>query len=556
MISEHESALPDVPSDSRIWKLFPLFAILAFIAYSPAFFTEFAMHNDYLAPPPDWKLYYHYETFHLLVTGKPLQALLINGQYQLARTIHAFQFCRFLGFLLALVLACQLLVLMRKRYSGNPLTAVSMVFCLIMLPPIQLAIVWWSNLIPGILSAILVTLSYAILQKTNDADRNVRPSCQSALYHYIAAGIIFMLALLIFPATAMFVFSLIIMEILFSPLAEWPVVRKNVIRHGLFFATLAGAYLLIILWVIFPMLMNLPIFKDRTVWFSTSGLYTMAITTDLIGKTTYFIDLSSMVWSLTYHLLFGAKAAFVVGGLLVVSASVTLRHAVREAARVGSPVNRTQARLVRSYALQKICATVCALLALNGPLLVAAGVSSETMEYRHATAYYAAVLIIVFWPFHYWSQEVRSRRASALAKALALVLTVISVWVAYKNTLDVSRNLNLELSFFRQRIADADMSRTRSMTVILLPKMHYLIPETLRFDFRFMATNHGFMSNIVGIVCRELQVPVPEKVTAVSPGSQEANQATANRDHLVLDLNEAIVKTNHHRERGNGSGWD
>jgi hypothetical protein len=142
-----------------------LFLGLGLVVFTPAFLMEFGFCNDYTFLTPNayepWAGFP--ETRSLLHIGRPVGALLLNLQMLTIHSLTAIKMWRVISFLLASASAAILYGYSRHRLGLKDFWAAALAFGFLTAPPVQVYVLWATNVMPGTFNMFLSLCVYLLL---------------------------------------------------------------------------------------------------------------------------------------------------------------------------------------------------------------------------------------------------------------------------------------------------------------------------------------------------------------------------------------------------------
>lgn len=518
-------------------RLFVIVGLVAALAYSPVFLTKFGIQNDYNMRPPDGHTSLHPETYLVLSIGRPLEAILLNVQFQFVRTVSDLRVARLFSFLVSFLLVWILLRLLVTKWLIDPVLAVSMALCILVSPPMQYVIVWWSGFATGLISVLVTIWSYLLVDKAFSNHTGAEPICRRRAYYLVASWLVFFASLMLYEARAMFIFVLILMDVIFSDLHSWPTVRRRIVWQVSLYASVMVVYYIFIQHVVPAYMTYVEMYISRPVWWAPSGLH---LTRDLGTKASYFLELSRFAWAGSWHLVSETVAPITVLCLVLISVFVTLRHSVRHSQPTDQREGSIAKRQWNKWAVEKIGVVACLLILCNSSRLLSV---HSYLGYRLVFPYTVSVLAILFWILNYWFDELKGKRLSYVIRLLAVGIALSWTFLAHLNVANVAKNLNLEFNYIRGALAEADVSSLETVAVVQLPEYDYLLDRKLKFEFATMATNFCFIGKIVTHALLDLgSDPSSIETIEIPPGASISPYLKENL--LVIDMNRARIAEN------------
>lgn len=212
--------------------------IVSLVFFLPFISQEFALHNDYT-----FHRYYNIEneffwfpeSKHLMVIGRPIQAILINLQFMFVNDFTGVMIGRFvsLGFVLSVAL---IIFNTAVKFFNSKILAYAISFSFLLLPAIYIHIFWFANLLPGSFTIFLSSVVFVFFQKYRESKK---------LPYLVLAFLIFLIGLMVYPPNMMFFLFFTLMG-LFRPLAEQKEVIIDTIYKIAFVSISIVVYFLLI----------------------------------------------------------------------------------------------------------------------------------------------------------------------------------------------------------------------------------------------------------------------------------------------------------------------
>jgi hypothetical protein len=499
-----------------------------FVIFLPAFTTEYAFHNDYtLLTIEKWNWFGFVEARHLLLVGRALGAVLISSYCHYLTSIADLAWSRFFSFVGLLVITAILFYRLHKRHGLSVFWASITAFAFCLLPVNQVYVLWVANFIPGTLNTLLSLAAYQLLERSRAENFFYSSGNSSVGYSdLLRAGILFLAALFIYPATAVFIFVLTFMTILFSPLSRWRQVRAVVMRDCIFAVVLMGVY-----WIgngyIFRWAMGQGWGRDLP-W---QHEYQMKVgfpfwqKIDLLGETI----LTSL--SGPWHLFLGNAGAWLTGAFVAGFGLITLLR------RPALHTDGRQMETGRFWGGQRFAAGVGLFLLMNLPALAAKGVSA-LLGYRVILPGMAMFFILQFVLMQKTEQVWRARPLTVgIIRGTAVFLLMMYGLLAAVNVKDAARNYHKELQFLRQALEGFDDRQFNAIVVKQIPAGKTLIHRRMPLEFSFMITSHHHLWAVIKEVAQRKPMAWP------APRLEGADYRLGSKEEdaraYVIDLNEA-----------------
>ena len=366
-----------------------------------------------------------------------------------------------------------------------------------LIPPCHVFVISVTNLVPGSLNLLLGTACYLVL------DRSYLPDTEGGgvgqrkdFVRILTAQAMLMTCLLIYPPTALVILVFTAAHLAFSPLTQWPRVRRRVVRDLLFVGGGIVAYYVFVKGYVYFMEHSE---ANRTTleWIANSP-YKFALTKD-IGMTLhklYDVVLFSLsgVWCTVFGLAAGwGVFALLLGGGVYLGA-VAFRRAGAAAAsnREGLMPWRRTIWLAQTLILGTIVFVVSA-----APFLAAAG-QQELVGYRIMFVPMAIIVVLTMAVLHGLAACWRGTRKASLATIGVAILMTGSVFLSGRHIALVTGNCCTEYNYLRQRLLSADLGKVRNVAVVNIARGDNLIGSgLLQFECNDMITDAFILAPIV-----------------------------------------------------------
>lgn len=227
--------------------------LLLLLAYFPAF-APFGVHNDYSfleLKAGDWWLRYD-ESWLLYRVGRPLAAVLMSCQMLLMKSPESFVYWRIAAVIMAGVIALQFATLLRTRAGYSLLQSVCWGTLFLLLPAVQISVVWLTMVFLGLGASFIGLLGYSVIPDIcgSLSLRNLADSFRKDYLRYIAATALFIVAMMIYPINAL-VGLVITAAIVLSQRTTSEKV-SIVVRDGIIFGASMLVYLILVKSQILP----------------------------------------------------------------------------------------------------------------------------------------------------------------------------------------------------------------------------------------------------------------------------------------------------------------
>ena len=435
---------------------FKSLAILLGVMLLPALIVPFGAHTDgFLITARKWDWLGYPEAQGLFALGRPLGAILASVVSWFVNSVYDFSILRFLLFVMMLWL-CYLMYgfcVWTLRLQRPWASIIS--FCTALLPINIVNIIWVSNGIQEWPSIISGFYSFLILEKAWGTNRP---------RDFLVAAGLFLAAIFIYPPTAMLVFALLFMNLLFS--------KKQVWRGIAFYCFFIAAYWLAVKCIFVPWAQKMwgvrPAFMP---------VYRLDIAADIWGKGALIVELLRYAWAGTLDVFLHFNKIlewrFIQGfglvGLIIGLLSWDFR------------------KILSGQVFQR-CITGFALFVLaNLPLLMAVH-GEHVMGYRLLlpASLMGLVLIIAFFRFACCIQKPLVR-SIAFGLFIVYFLSVIgaSMWMLCQSV----RNYATEYRYLDRAAQTIDYTKTNKIVVGINRPGETVIDAPLPFEMGLMATS-------------------------------------------------------------------
>lgn len=205
--------------------LLPIFGLLVYLYYIS---FQFGIHNDYRALDrliniddikSFYDIFYHVESVHLLVIGRPLNAILFNLQQMTITSIDSFRLWRIFS-ALTLVSALVIFYDANKRIGLCKLRN-RLVFLILFMPASIVYIFWVTNFVPGSLTVCISATAYWLMSRC----------LIKKTWFYQSSGILVTtICMLIYPPCAL---SIIIPAGLYCLYGNDLIIIKRIVRYSI-----------------------------------------------------------------------------------------------------------------------------------------------------------------------------------------------------------------------------------------------------------------------------------------------------------------------------------
>ena len=336
-----------------------------------------------------------------------------------------------------------------------------------LIPPTHVFVTWVCNLVPGSLNLLLGTACYLVLDRSllseNEGGRVGR---RKDFVRFLAAEAMLMMSLLIYPPTALVILVFTTTHLAFSPLENWPRVRRRVVRDLVFVGSGMVAYYVFVKGYV-HFIEHSEANLATVEWIVNHSPYKFALTKD-IGMTLqklYDISLFSMsgVWCTAFGLVAGwGVLALLLGGGIYVGVAAFRR------AGIVSPSNQeglTPWRRTIWLAQTLILGTIVFVVSV-APFLAAAKCEClEPVGYRIMFVPMAIVVVLTMAVLHSLAACWRGTRKASLAAIGVAILMTGSVFLSGRHIALIAGNCCMEYNYLRQRLLSVDLSKVRECRV-------------------------------------------------------------------------------------------
>jgi hypothetical protein len=517
-----------------------LLALAALLVFLPAFVNDFGIHNDYMMGYPR---HWTWETRNLKLVGRPLGALLIDIQSQLYTTVAGLRVQRFVSFLLSIAAGALVFRHFWKRIPLPPLWAAGATFCILLLPTVQVQVLWATNLPPGSIAMLLTVTTYYVLgQAFLDRDWTA-----GALGRVAAAMAVFVATALIYPPTALFLLAFPFAHLAFMPLEEWPKVRRRIFRDLLFVVVGLLIYFLIAKVYVAAEATATPENRRHMEWILKESPYRLAVAIDVWSKIPLLYHMLVLGLSGIWHLAFDTWAALAVVAVLAAGWGYLACQAIGRGQEVSDMSNGDRTPSLAQFALMLLCGAAMLLLSMS-PQLAAAncGADRALPEQVHGiigyrTMYAPTTLLTLLGFAMLWrlASAWRDGVKAWLVRGAVGALVVGSCLVTARNVVLVTKNFGMELDYVRHRLFQVDTAWTRSIFLLHVPRGGQLIEVPLHYEFTLMTTCEAHIHSVVleTLYGRKCQI---QRLLITGPLSAWAGPALAlDNRAVVIDIAEA-----------------
>lgn len=208
-----------------------LFVIFVF---TPVYFGHFAFHNDYRIWEYDHTNFWfgYPESQHLFSIGRPLGMLLLNLQLMPIQTMHGVWLNQLLNVAAIGFLAVCCFLFFQRHIRIERFSAILLSILLVSLPSMTINAIWLTNLVPCIIPLFFALAAQSLMQRSHPA--------------YVQAGLLLLLALLIYPPATLFFTTLTFAKFIFGPLDPTQVSLKRIAKELFLVVSLCIIYFLFI----------------------------------------------------------------------------------------------------------------------------------------------------------------------------------------------------------------------------------------------------------------------------------------------------------------------
>jgi len=484
---------------------FILFIYILFLVFSPIFFIDFGIHNDYSIWEYDKSREQFPETIHLILVGRPIGAYLLNIYFRFFDTISSLAFARFISFIVSIFSAFLIYRYLSANFYLNSFYILSLIFCIFTLPPNQVFVIWSTNFVPGSLNIFFVISIYIIFNKIDKCKKSYKK-----IFLYIIIFILFLATFFIYPPTSLFFLCFTFINALFSVEKNRKDILKLIIRDVGFCIITMISYFLIHRFIL---LHFLSIKYPNQLRGLTGGPYEFKISTDFFRSVEIFYVVSKLAFGGSGHAVFGDLWALIV--IITIIIGIIFLFKKRKIKNLLFFINISIFLMLLS--------NICVLVSKGG-----------FDSYRVIFPYSSMVVIFIFWiGFHLFSSKL-------LRNILILLFAIFSGICASLNLTYSALSANIELNFIRQKLSSQDITKINSI-LFIKPKGKF-IRHKLYYEFQFMATNLAFIKGIVDAVLSEMNIN-SHKISSVA-----AVEADKIKDiifmegtGLIIDMNQITV---------------
>ena len=509
-------------------KEWAIFFFLTFIVYSPAFFIEFATHNDYYRwrYNPSLRLFGFPETKILFSIGRPLNALILNLEFRFIKaSVASMSLARFISFLFIPLTAWFVVQYFKNELHIDHKWAFIIAFCIFISPPYQIFVLWLTIFAPGCVAVLLAALSYYMLNKSFANRYTANTSLIFCSIESYLSFLFILASLFIYPPSAMFVFSLIFMRLLFISSKDWGITKHRIIFESIFYLFSMALYFIVVHYI-----MSL----------QGIGEHTLAFTKHL-GKMKLFYKTLIEPSLTTFGLLAGKSASYVIFLIIFFFiAYLFYTFYSRENSREGvfKYLKRFQ------YIFEAIGIAVVLFIMSFAPLLFSVNAVRPWTRTIFAPS---VIMITIPIAILYRLKKIYPKKGMAIfATTFVLIIALASFMIAYQNILKTALNLNTELNFIRQSCNIENLDKKEKILIVTCKD--WLIREDLWGDFQFMATSDAYaVLGIFDAVFAEHGLKSPAQIKYYESKdrlqAQIEHSISADR-YLLVDMNVASLRRN------------
>jgi hypothetical protein len=510
--------------------LFILFSLLAFAIFLPSFTTQYAFHNDYTLLTINKGSWFGFiEARHLVLIGRALGAVLISSYCNYLGTIGGLAWSRFFSFIGMLTITAILYHRLQNKHGVSVFWSAVIAFAFLLLPANQVYVLWVANLIPGTLNVLLSLAAYQLLEKSGVENFFSTLDYRSVnVYNLIRGAIFFLAAFFIYPPTALFIFVLTFMTVIFSPLSQWAQVRFVVIRDILFTIFVMGVY-----WMLNGYIIRWAIGQGWSRDIPQQQEYQMMVGFPFWQKISLLWETTLASLSGPWHLYFGNAGAWLTGVFII---CFGLIHMLRRSLTVKDGEHH-QGGSRWFWGVERAMACIGLFLLMNLPTLVAKGVI-DLLGYRvilpGMAMFFIGQFVLMQKSEKIWCENLS---LGGVIRGVAILLLMMYGVLTAVNVKDVVYNYHRELQFLRHSLEGFDDHRYDAIVVKQIPKGETLIHRRMPLEFGFMITSHHHLWAVIVETAKRkpMHWPDPRLEGADYRFGSKAEDAGA----YFIDLNEA-----------------
>jgi hypothetical protein len=518
-----------------------LFFLCALGVFIPAFVVDFGFHNDYslLTRMPGRWVYSFRESQFLFLIGRPINAILMAAQTSLLHRVRDFATCRFASFLLLAACAGLTYWYLRRRLPLSRNWAGTLVFCMFLTPPCQIFVTWATELVPGSVTLLVGILSYLILDESFLSPR--KAGClwsRTNVVSFIRAQVVLMVAMLIYPPVALVALVFTTAHIAFSPVADWPAVRRRVFRDLAFIGWGIAAYFVAIKAYIY--LMSLDESNQPTLAWIATRLYKVSLAEDIGSALGLLLEIFLISLGGVWHLVLDLYGDLFMLALLLCGGCYLAINMVRRTTPPGLPASGdVSSRRKVTWLAQILILGAMVFIASVAPFLAAAN-CRHIPGYRSIFVTTAMAVVIEIALLYRLAICWRNTRKAPAAGLLIAAFVAGTVLLASRNVALITTNFSLELSYLRQRILGADLSNVSKIVIVPVRRNTVLIDHNLLYDLRLMIQDGHHATPPVRETLRDRGLD-PDRYCVYCLSNEFAPILSAEDGALVIDLNDASL---------------
>jgi hypothetical protein len=346
-----------------------------------------------------------------------------------------------------------------------------------------------------------------------------------------------MIALLIYPPSALFVLVPAFSHLVFSSLREWPQTRRRLVRDIAFVAAGMLAYFAILRYLYLPfVVLKWPMVGSVTEY-NRGGPYEVTLAINAVRWYRNLRDVVLVSFAGPLDAIMRRHEAVAYAKVVIVALLFggTWRLWLARARDVDS-----QTRLRLSWVCQACLAGVTLFVLSEVPAIVAQ--VDGLAGYRVVFPAEAMVALLVFAVIP--TQATRNTRGGwrVVRSVYPVAMLLLCVVAAHRDMSNVAANALFELNCFRRELATVDLRTTRQLRVICPLKLGTFVEQPLKMDLRFLGTHHDqAVACIVDAIFQERGLQRGSLVVSAAHADAPSDMGVfASEGMRTLDLNRLV----------------
>jgi hypothetical protein len=503
----------------------------------PSFLMDFGIHTDYMrwANETGEGLFTYPESTFLYATGRLISTIIMNIQFSLINTLEDLAYMRFVAYLFTVFNAYLVFYFLTKNKGVGSVAASALVFCVFLVPAMQVPILFMSMFAQGPVTILLAITSYFLLNKVDVI--NYRYNSARNICYLSAAFILYLFTVMAYPASAMFLLLFTLLQLLFSPLPDFNKTRLIIARDIVFVGTTAFSYILVYNFIYAPILASLSDQFRATYESLVGSNYEISPTLDY-ALTVLTGGPARMALSGNFGIEFEPDFGSIKTPMTI-AAFLTCGTIALGAHFLFSSKHRPRLRIQRmAWSLQMvIIVLVLALFSLSPLLFSHAG--NMDIGYRTQLAFSSLISAYTFWVLLRLADISGKFGRKTIFIPMISLLIFSNGAIAARNFFYTSANANRELNFVRQHIA-AHESPSQIRTIYFkIPSQPIFYEKEYKREFSYLITQRytdGFFQAVFQTMGIKWNHP---KVIIVRP--DDSISVFIDKSSVVIDANEMNI---------------